>query len=209
MADQVFLRKISMKVSRWLLLVFIVSWAAVPTAGPACGADLYQGRVVDEETSQPLAGAVVTVVWFRSPILGLEGTRDFQSAQEAVTDSDGKFSLVVSPGIDWNPFTYIRKEPAIVFYHPGYEPTWAGWMVRNKFNSATDLAEALKKGATIKLAKLKTEQQIRHFSDLGTVAHTVVPYQAIPNLVRVVNLQRKMAGIKSLYAEPIDGGKNP
>ena len=198
-----------MKVSRWLFLILSVCSGLGSSYRPLSAADIYQGRVVDEETSQPLAGAVVTVVWFRSPIAGLEGTKDFQSAQETVADGDGKFSLVVSPGIDWNPLTYIRKEPEIVIYQPGYEPTWAGWMVRNKFNTMLDLAEALKQGTTVKLSKLKTEQQIRHFSDLGTVAHTVVPNEAIPNLVRVVNLQRKMAGIKSLYAEPTDGRKKP
>jgi len=120
-----------------------------------------------------------------------------------VTDSQGKFSLSVSPGIDWNPFTYIRKEPQIVVYQPGYEPTWAGWRERNNYNSGVELADALKKGTTIRLQPLKTEDQLRRFADLGAVAHTVVPHHAIPILVRVVNLQRKMAGIASLYAEPV------
>ena len=142
--------------SRCQMFVLVLLWVST-TPHPMYGADIYQGRVVDEETGQPLAGAVVTVVWFRSPIVGMEGTRDFQSAQEAVADSDGKFYLPVSPGSNWNPFNYTRKEPEIVIYHPGYEPTWAGWMVRNKFSSTIDLAQALKKGATIKLPKLKTK----------------------------------------------------
>ena len=147
-----------MKTSRRLIIVLIVLWGVASSHLSA--ADLYQGRVVDEETGQPLAGAVLTVVWFRSPILGFEGTRDFLSAQETVADSDGKFSLTVSPGIDWNPFSYIRKEPEIVIYQPGYEPTWAGWRDRNKFKSSTEFAEALKKDATIKLPKLKSKEQL-------------------------------------------------
>ena len=57
-----------MKTSRRLIIVLIVLWGVASSHLSA--ADLYQGRVVDEETGQPLAGAVLTVVWFRSPILG-------------------------------------------------------------------------------------------------------------------------------------------
>jgi hypothetical protein len=192
-----------MKASRYVVFLFIVLWSVAGIFPPVRGEDIYHGRVVDEQTDKPLVGAAVTVIWFRSPILGLESTRDFNSAQETATDSEGKFSLSVSPGIDWNPFTYIRKEPQIVIYQPGYEPTWAGWRERNNYNSGVELAEALKKGTTIRLQPLKTEDQLRRFADLGAVAHTVVPHHAIPILVRVVNLQRKMAGIASLYAEPV------
>src|SRR6266403_1901000 len=152
-----FSKKGRVSMSRCLMFVLGLLWVST-TPHPMYGADIYQGRVIDEETGQPLAGAVLTVVWFRSPILGFEGTRDFLSAQETVADSDGKFSLTVSPGIDWNPFSYIRKEPEIVIYQPGYEPTWAGWRERNKFKRPTEFAEALKKSATIKLPKLKSKE---------------------------------------------------
>src|SRR5258705_9857238 len=91
-----FSEEVPMKSSRGLILVLIVLWSVAPTSRHLSAADLYQGRVIDEETGQPLAGAILTVVWFRSPILGLEGTRDFLSAQETVADSDGRFSLTVS-----------------------------------------------------------------------------------------------------------------
>jgi len=194
-----------MKLSRWMILIFTISWGLGPIARLVSGADLYQGRVLDEETSQPLAGAAVTVVWFRSPILGLEGTRDFQSAQETVTDTDGKFSLVVSPGIDWNPFSYIRKEPEIVIYQPGYEPTWAGWRVRNKLQNGK-FADALSKGATIKLPKLKTDKEQKNFAGLPLEVSPGVPRESIPQLLRVVNMQRKMVGYP-LYPDPTAGGK--
>lgn len=187
-----------MKTSRRLIIVLIVLWGVASSHLSA--ADLYQGRVVDEETGQPLAGAVLTVVWFRSPILGFEGTRDFLSAQETVADSDGKFSLTVSPGIDWNPFSYIRKEPEIVIYQPGYEPTWAGWRDRNKFKSSTEFAEALKKDATIKLPKLKSKEQLVNFADIGVFTFPPdVRNQQVPNLIRAINAQRKSLGFKPIY----------
>ena len=57
-----------MKASRCLIILFIVSWGVASIARPASGADIYQGRVVDEETGQPLAGAAVTVVWAHDEI---------------------------------------------------------------------------------------------------------------------------------------------
>jgi len=188
-----------MKASRGLILVLIVLWGLASTSRHLFAADLYQGQVIDEETGQPLAGAVLTVVWFRSPILGFEGTRDFLSAQETIADSDGKFSLIVSPGIDWSPFSYVRKEPQIVIYKPGYEPTWAGWMDRNKFKGPTEFAEALKKGATIKLPKLKTKEELRNF--VGVLTHITVPYESIPNLISAVNVQRTMVGLQPYPAK--------
>jgi len=87
-----------------------------------------------------------------------------------------------------------------VIYQPGYEPTWAGWMVRNKFNSSTDLAEALKKGATIKLPKLKTKEELVRFADRGAFAFPPdVPSQHISNLIRAINVQRKNLGFRSIY----------
>ena len=186
----------------WLVVLL----AVLRTASVSLAADLYHGRVVDQETGEPLAGAVVTVVWFRSPILGLEGTRDFQSAQETVADGDGKFSLVVSPGIDWNPLTYIRKEPEIVIFQPGYEPTWAGWMRRNKFETSLEFAEALKKGTTIQLRKLKTREELVKFTDVVFLTHPTVRYENIPRLIDAVNVQNKMVGLQPY---PAKGGKLP
>jgi hypothetical protein len=195
-----------MKASRGLILVLIVLWGLASTSRHLFAADLYQGRVIDEETGQPLAGAVLTVVWFRSPILGFEGTRDFLSVQETVSDSDGKFSLTVSPGIDWNPFSYIRKEPQIVIYQPGYEPTWAGWRDRNKFKTTTEFAEALKKGLTIKLRKSKTRDELVKFTDIVLLTHVTVRYENIPRLIQAVNVQNEMVGLQPY---PAKGGKTP
>jgi hypothetical protein len=132
--------------------------------------------------------------------LGLEGTRDFQAAQEAVADSDGKFYLPVAPGSNLNPVSYTRKEPEIVIYHPGYEPTWAGWRTRNKFKTTTEFVEALKKGITIKLQKLKTKDQLAKFSDRSSFAFSPdVGVQQVPTLMQAINIQRKILGFKPIY----------
>ena len=81
-----------MKTSRGPILVLIVSWGWLPLLGTISTADLYQGRVMDEETGEPSAGAVLDgVVSFRSRISGFEGTRDFlKGFKKRSADSDGK-----------------------------------------------------------------------------------------------------------------------
>ena len=195
-----------MKFWRCLFLALLIVWHVGAHPLISHGADLYQGTVVDEESGQPLAGAVLTVVWYRRPIIGLGGTRDFLSAQETVADTDGKFSLVASPGIDWSPFTYVEKEPKIVIYQPGYEPTWAGWMVRNKYNNGIEFADALKKSVTIRLRKLKTKEDLIKFTNISSLTHVTVRYEHIPRLIQAVNVQNKMVGLKPY---PEQGGKDP
>jgi hypothetical protein len=187
--------------SRDLFMKFLPSLLAVAViwtgwnlpAVRVFGSDVYHGTVVDEETGEPLEGASVTVIWYRTPIIQLEGSLYFQNAQETLTDAKGNFSLEVAPGIDWSPFTTLVKEHAVVIYKPGYVP-FAPGHIPKEFREYTDLVAAFKKGVTIKLARLKTKEELIRYTTLIIVR---VPPEKIPNLTRNINIQRKMAGLRS------------
>lgn len=196
-----------MKFCRCRFLNLTIFCVAVTIVQPAHTAELYHGRVVDEETGQPLVGAVVTVIWYKSPIVYMDRTRPFHSAQETLTDSDGKFALEASPEIDWNPFTYVRKPPDVVIYKPEYAPLVPSSPAWKQVASFGSTAEALKTGSVIKLPKLKTKEELRRFTSLGSLVGQV-PYERIPNLVRVVNIQSKMAGLQP-YPQSSEKGKVP
>jgi hypothetical protein len=185
-----------MKPRRWLFFILITVWLTGTDVSLVSAADLYHGRVVDEETGQPLVGAVVTVIWDKSPVVYLERTRTFLSAQEAITDSEGKFALLASPEIDWNPFTSVRKPPSVVIYKPEYAPLTPGSPAWKQVASFGSTAEALKTGPVIKLPKLKTKEQLMQFVDLGVVGVGQVPYVKITQLVRQVNVQRVLVGLQ-------------
>jgi hypothetical protein len=89
-----------MKKALLLVLALFGSLGSITFDRPLYAANLYQGRVVDEETGQPLVGAAVTVVWYRTPAVHMERTLYFQSVQDTETDCQGKFSLLASPGTD-------------------------------------------------------------------------------------------------------------
>jgi len=187
-----------MNTRRGFLSLFTVCVSVILLGSVTLAADVYHGKVVDEETGEPLAGASVTVIWYRTPIVQLEGSLYFQSAQETVTDAEGKFSLEVSPGIDWSPFTTVVKKHRLVIYQPRYRPFHPGRMPKEYWDQ-NNLVEGFKKGVTIKLAKIKTETEMREIASLSSVGASQIPYDKIPHLIQNVNTQTKLAGIRSYY----------
>ena len=181
---------------RWFLgLVALVAVWILRTS-LLYGGDIYHGTVVDEETGKPLEGASVTVIWHRTPLVQLERSLYFQSAQETVTDAEGKFSLEVAPGIDWSPLTTVIKEHDIIIFKPEYLPFDKGHMPK-EFWAYNNLVAAFKKGVAIKLRKLKTPEEMRKFASLSSFSGLVrVPNKEIPNLIRNVNNLSQLLGLE-------------
>ena len=177
-----------------LMILLSFSWTSLTWA------KTYHGQVVDEETGKPLEGAAVVVIWHKKPIVSMDAPEYFHDARETLTDGEGKFTLDASPAIDWNPFTVI-KDPNIVIFQPGYEPfARLRTLTRQGFRGFEDVDTAFQKGAVIKLPKLKNKDELRKFSSGGSLGISGdVPFVKVPNLVRLLNVQGKMAGLKSFY----------
>lgn len=186
---------------RWLVVAFAVAvlfdfgWAT------DISAQTYRGRVVDAETGQPLEDAVFVIVWSKKPRVTMDGPEYCHSAKEALTDAKGEFSVDGSPGIDWNPFTYIVKNPSVVIYMAGYGPFPVGHV---KETPQDEMQKAMMgAGVVIKLPKLKSQQEMRRYTgpgDLQILSDT--PNEEMPNLVRLINIQRKLAGLVSQFETP-------
>jgi hypothetical protein len=174
------------------ILTLIVLWFGLIST--VASADIYQGKVVDANTGEPLAGAVVAVIWYRNPVVSLYQGRSFHGAQETLTDNEGKFLVEASAAADWSPFTYIVKEPDIVIYQPGYGPLSPS--SPREFRSRNDLLEALKRDVVIKLAKLETKEELAKFASLVSLGIGQVALEKIPNLIRAINVQSKMVGVR-------------
>jgi hypothetical protein len=183
---------------QWVFLVLLVLLFGSCTYGFLSGlrSEVYHGRVVDKETGSPLAGTVVTVIWIKTAAISIEGGPNFfLNAQETVADADGEFSLRVSPGLNWHPFTVRVAEPKIIIFKPGYQPAELGSLVQLGFRSTSELIAALKEGAAIRLPKLKTKEEIERFVSFGPVG---IPPKATPNFIAAINEQRKLAGLGPL-----------
>jgi hypothetical protein len=165
--------------------------------------DVYQGQVVDAERGTPISQATVTVVWYRAGI-GIEThALSLLTAQETVTDATGRFSLRVSPGLDWNPLTTRVDDPSIVIYKPGYQPLGDGTIIRYGFKDTESLVASLKAGTTIGLRTLEAAKKrtTEYVSPGSVLPGSSIPPERIPHLMRAINLQSKMAGTQP-YPEP-------
>jgi len=164
----------------------------------ALGAD-YHGQVVDTDTGKPIEGAVVLVEWHKKEIYSMDGGGIFHNARETLTDAEGKFSLDSSEGINWNPLTLVQA-PRIVAFYPGYRPFTPAHPedINIEGGGLYEIAEALERGAVIKLKRLKTEKELRSFTDKSSIASSRAPYAMLPNLLRLINIQRKMVGLNEL-----------
>ena len=170
---------------------------------------VYHGQVVDAERGTAIPEAVVTVVWYRAGIAFESHPKFLLNAHETVTDIDGRFSLQVSSGLDWNPISTRVDEPSIVVYKPGYEPLWGGTEIRYGFKG-NQLVESLKRGATIKLRTLEAAKlaSTRYTDDGSVLPGASIPSERIPNLMRAINAQRKMAGLQP-FSQPTEKGPMP
>ena len=153
--------------------------------------------VVGAERGDPLEGAIVVVAWHKKPIITMDGPQYLHKAVEVLTDAEGKFSIDASPGIDWNLLTYVLKEPSIAIFKPGYGPFPTGHVDETSIEETKKAL--LEAGAVIKLPKLSTKEEMRKFTNPGdTWFAPMVQYERIPNLVRLINVQRKNLGLQPI-----------
>ena len=157
----------------------------------ACS-DYYGGKVISVDTGEPIEGAVVVIEWIKKPILAMDGAMSIHKFEEGLTAKDGSFSLSSCRGIDWNPLTFVHKFPLVAIFSPGYAP----WPIRGDPSLAVNLEEGLLKNTTVKLAKLKTTDDIKRFSTPTSIGLFMYPPAAkAPLLLRLLNEQRRFAGL--------------
>jgi hypothetical protein len=81
------------------------------------------GKLVDEESGEPLKGAIVIAIWQLEKGFGLEGTipSRFMKVSEVLTDQEGHYFIE-----DWGPLrrpggTYLGNfSPLLIYFKDGY-----------------------------------------------------------------------------------------
>jgi hypothetical protein len=165
--------------------------------GDAAWTQTYHGKVLDAETGKALEGAVFVIIWFKKPMVSMDGPQYFHNAKETLTDVNGEFSIDGSPGIDFNPFTYVVDRPIIAIFKPGYGPFPTGY-VRDKPLKET-LAAMEKEGAVIKMPNLKTSEELRKYTDRVSMWIPDVPSEKVPILIKLINVQRDKLGFSPIW----------
>ncbi len=149
----------------------------------------FHGKVVDAETKQPLAGAAIVAVWYwEGPGLGHAAERLYD-AREVVTDTNGEFTL---PRTVHVPVWGSIREPDIVIYYPGYKDTLHG----DELKMSDAEARALR---VVELRRAVGEERRRYAGMPSAVGG--VPDKKMPNLIRLVNVERRSLGLRPVHVE--------
>lgn len=181
-----------MREAKPLLVCLLV---AVFTAG--CGhliytSGPYQGKVIDAETKQPLVGAAVVAVWNWEGFGLGHPTEGFYDALEVLTDVNGEFTMPQKTFVPALSSGWIQ-DPRFSIYFPGY----AEFPFGQTEPKGEALDTAFREHSTVELPRLKTIEERRRFATLPF--HTFgVPESKMPNLLRLVNSERKALGLQPL-----------
>lgn len=186
-----------MKQRNLLLWGFLISVSATGCFGHLIyPGDTYRGKVIDAETKEPLAGAVVLAIWYwEAPGLG-HPAEGYHDALEVLTDAQGEFTVPAKTHL-----TAIGKirEPKLVIYYPGYG-SFPLYQVRPQDDE--EIAAAYEHRLFhVELRKLKTRQERIEHAGVPLYAGGV-PERKMPNLIRLVNAERQALALK-----PIGGWK--
>ncbi len=166
---------------------------------PACGlypafaGGPYKGKVIDSETKQPIEGAAVLAVWNRKVPVIADTVDVFLDAEEVLTDGDGRFVVGKHTPKSLKPGRV--EGPYLTIYYPGYGfyPRYHVSPPIPTFGGTKELLKRMEEEeVTIELPRLKTrEDRIRV---LGGVIRHSVPDEKMPNLLRLLNLERNRLG---------------
>lgn len=173
----------------WVLAVLMLTAAGWGSWGR------FHGTVVDFDTGEPISEAVIVFEWVKRHRLGTDGPAYVQNVQEVVTDAEGRFSVKASPGINWNPLTYLRRLQIVVFA-VDYQPAAPALIVTKDAESTTKKLAMLEKGVQIPLKPLNASSRIREMVSHGAMGLAEGTRHRAPNLNRVIDEQRRRRGLE-------------
>jgi len=158
----------------------------------------YRGRVVDAETKQPLAGAVVLAVWMQDRVYPLHTPTVRYAVRETATDADGRFLIDAKALEERAPRRTLH--PSFKVFLPGYAAYGTSGFPDRTFRQG----EFSGQGATIGLGRLETpEERVRQLRGASPYNFSENPFETIPRFVQAINRESVQLGLQPY--SPADG----
>jgi len=172
------------------LFLLIIAFGCGPIY-PLTAGGPYKGRVIDAETKAPIAGAAVLAVWYQhSPGIG-SSVDGYLDAEEVLTDKNGDFTVGQYPPASLLPGTWVTG-PNITIFYPNYG-YWPRYQVKRYEAGYKALLNEMERGTVaFELPPLKEKKEIEKSYLL--VDPVEVPNEKKPNLIRLMNQQRRDLG---------------
>lgn len=178
----------------WSFLMFTSATGCVGHLVYPSGA--YRGRVLDAETKEPLAGAVVLAIWYREvafvPMAAHSPAVDYHDALEVLTDAQGEFTVAAKTHL-----TVIGKirEPEFVIYYPGYG-FYPYYQVHPQGKEVDGSYET--RFFHVELPRLKTRQEQLEVLT-GLPYDPQVPDAKMPHSIRLMNQEQIRLGLRPTH----------
>ena len=148
----------------------------------------FRGRVVDGETGQGIAEAVILAIWLELWSSPIETHTRFYDAKEVLTRPDGTFEL---PRLTPPFFRFRIMEPEFRVFAPGY--------AEHRWVITPPTGEPLIAPTAIEMRKLKTREE--RLETLRRADGASVPENKRCHLTKAVNRERKALGLEGQYPE--------
>jgi hypothetical protein len=179
--------------SREFLIRGAVAALIVALLAPGAeGAGPWKGRIVEQETGQPIADAVVLAIWTLRSWGEIHPHDEFHSAFETVSDADGRFVIPEHTAVPPKPLSAIRG-PQIVIFKGGFGP----WSVQTGSRDLPAVSrwehdQRIKRGWEA-FEKEGTVFELRRLADgrerdnwLGSVRPLSVPDDRMPRILQAL-----------------------
>ena len=141
----------------------------------------FHGRVIDSETKEPIAGAVVVVLYYKRSTFSLNpgGPSSFVTkAKETLTDKNGEFFFP-----SYSELMYLNEDVGarFIFFKPGYQagygPTYIAPLLTEKYFSAGEIGKEVE----IEAGSFDNSSYVKWKGPMGIMLlEKVSPDQAMP-----------------------------
>jgi hypothetical protein len=157
----------------------------------------FKGRVIDSETKEPIEGAVVAALYHVREYSLIESNSITADVKEVLTDKNGNFYIPPHLFVKFYCLLLAAKETTeFLIYKPSYAPARGPAYVRlpSGYLEPPDLsmiAEAFKKGATVKLVKLTTAEKRKQATLTADIFGVEIKRGSLPFLYGMINEEHK------------------
>jgi hypothetical protein len=185
-----------------VMIVFIAMGSCVQ-------AKTFKGRVIDADTKEPIAGAVVVAVWKTETTTPTATHSNLKEVKECLTDKDGEWSIMGPKGRADEPipgsslFIPYTKEPEFIVFKPGYCSWPNGFSIdacRNRIKIIGGKDGGIGEGGTLELPKLTSrEDRLKaeriEVDPTGEIFADKQKAREIKNFLRLLNEEKRFLGL--------------
>ena len=163
-------------------------------------AKTFSGLVIDADTREPIAGAVVVAVWKTETTTPTATHSNLKDVKECLTDKNGEWSINGPKGRDDWPIPYMSlfipytKEPEFIVFKPGYCSWPKGFSIaacRDRIKIRGGKDERIGEGGILELPKLTRRDRMTIIQNIPSLGIAGEVEERLPLFKKLVEQEEK------------------